>query len=605
MSVVKKVKKKNNSYKKFDQIDGSHPLKKVIPDGFIDYQARIRLGGKLVYFNFELAKEMGLIPKSHENKLNKELEKKIMETFSIQIINEYDLMHNRTFSDKLMKSGKYMATRYLQLQHEDKKGKTSGDGRSIWNGQISHQNKRWDISSCGTGGTKLSPATSKYNKFFETGDPSISYGCGYAEIDEGLATALLSHIYHANNKSTERSLAIIEFENDISINVRAHENLIRPSHLFLYLKQDDFKSLKSLLDFYIEYQSKNNSEWKNCPKNKSKYQFFLNKFCHTFAKLSANFEDEYIFCWLDWDGDNILMDGGIIDYGSIRQFGLYHSEYRYDDVERFSTSLPEQKNKAKYIVQTMAQAVEWIQSDNKPTLQDVSNHHILDDFEKEYELKKNENLLYRLGLSERKTKQTLKRAEKEVLEFKKIFSYFELAKSHRGRVKVSDGVTVDAIFSMRNFLRVFPQLFLHRGEELSHHELLEILKTEYADDKDLELTAYRKQKLSELQTKYLNLIQKVASIFQEKIHDTLINLIKRSIVINKSGRVTGDAISHIVNLILKERKSITVEDMFEIAKKLAAYQTLDPDIVSEHFEDNPKGIINAAINIFNEYRDGI
>ena len=605
MSVVKKVKKKNNSYKKFDQIDGSHPLKKVIPDGFIDYQARIRLGGKLVYFNFELAKEMGLIPKSHENKLNKELEKKIMETFSIQIINEYDLMHNRTFSDKLMKSGKYMATRYLQLQHEDKKGKTSGDGRSIWNGQISHQNKRWDISSCGTGGTKLSPATSKYNKFFETGDPSISYGCGYAEIDEGLATALLSHIYHANNKSTERSLAIIEFENDISINVRAHENLIRPSHLFLYLKQDDFKSLKSLLDFYIEYQSKNNSEWKNCPKNKSKYQFFLNKFCHTFAKLSANFEDEYIFCWLDWDGDNILMDGGIIDYGSIRQFGLYHSEYRYDDVERFSTSLPEQKNKAKYIVQTMAQAVEWIQSNNKPTLQGVSNHHILDDFEKEYELKKNENLLYRLGLSERKTKQTLKRAEKEVLEFKKIFSYFELAKSHRGRVKVSDGVTVDAIFSMRNFLRVFPQLFLHRGEELSHHELLEILKTEYADDKDLELTAYRKQKLSELQTKYLNLIQKVAIIFQEKIHDTLINLIKRSIVINKSGRVTGDAISHIVNLILKERKSITVEDMFEIAKKLAAYQTLDPDIVSEHFEDNPKGIINEAINIFNEYRDGI
>ena len=57
--------------------------------------------------------------------------------------------------------------------------------------------------------------------------------------------------------------------------------------------------------------------------------------------------------------------------------------------------------------------------------------------------------------------------------------------------------------------------------------------------------------------------------------------------------------------VLKERKNITVEDLFEIAKKLAAYQTLDPDIVSEHFEDNPKGIINEAINIFNEYRDGI
>ena len=84
----------------------------------------------------------------------------------------------------------------------------------------------------------MSPATSKYNKFFETGDPSISYGCGYAEVDEGLATAILSKIFNLNNHSTEETLAIIEFKNNISINVRAHENLIRPSHIFLYLKQD-------------------------------------------------------------------------------------------------------------------------------------------------------------------------------------------------------------------------------------------------------------------------------------------------------------------------------------------------------------------------------
>ena len=304
---------------------------------------------------------MGLIPKDHEAKLNSELESKIIETFSIQIINEYDQMRNRKFPESQMKKGTYMATRYLQLQHEDKKGKTSGDGRSIWNGSITHKAKVWDISSCGTGGTCLSPATSKYNKFFETGDPSISYGCGFAEVDEGLATALMSKIFQYNGMKTEECLCIIEFENNYSINVRAYSNLLRPSHFFLYLKQDRLEDLTNLMDYHIEREIKNNHYEINSA-SKAKYDFMLRKFNQDFAHLVADFEDQYIFCWLDWDGDNILMDGGIIDYGSIRQFGLFHNEYRYDDIERYSTNLSEQKLKAKLIVQNMCQAIDYIKT---------------------------------------------------------------------------------------------------------------------------------------------------------------------------------------------------------------------------------------------------
>ncbi|MBT4792851.1 MAG: hypothetical protein HON90_14850, partial [Halobacteriovoraceae bacterium] len=298
MSEVKKIVR-DSEYKKFNSIDGSHPLKKVVPHGYIDYQARTRKGGKVSYFNFDLAKEMGLIAKSHDSKLNPELCEKILDVFSIQIINEYDLENNKKFPANEMKAGTYMATRYLQLQHDDKKGRTSGDGRSIWNGIVRHNNKIWDVSSCGTGGTRLSPATSKYNKFFETGDPSISYGCGYAEFDEGLATAILSKIFQANEHSTEEVLGIIEFADNISINIRVHQNLIRPSHLFLFLKQDDLEGLTSIVDYYIERQ-RSNSEWSDCPKGKKKYDYLLQKFVQDFACLSANFEDEYIFCWLDW-----------------------------------------------------------------------------------------------------------------------------------------------------------------------------------------------------------------------------------------------------------------------------------------------------------------
>ena len=603
MSAIKKDRK-SNSYKKFDRIDGSHPLRKAIPSGYVDYPARIRKGGKVVYFNFELAKEMGLIPKSHDHILNEELQNKILETFSIQIINEFDQMKNRVFPDSEMKKGQYMATRYLQLQHEDKKGRTSGDGRSIWNGQVQNRDKSWDISSCGTGGTRLSPATSKYNKFFETGDPSISYGCGYAEIDEGFTTAIYSNIFHQNERQTERSLAVIEFKDNIAINIRTHQSLLRPSHVFLYLKQDDHTNLKSVMDYYIDSQ-REVLGWEKCPTGKSKYDFFLKKFTKTFSHLSADLEDEYIFCWLDWDGDNILMDGGIIDYGSVRQFGLCHSEYRYDDIDRFSTNLLEQRTKAKYIVQTMAQAVEYIKSSEKKSIQDYAKSDVINLFEQEYEDRKNKNLLKRIGLSERKSKQLIKRDLSLVTDFRKVFSSFELAKSHRGEVKISDGVTTDAIFSMGNFLREFPQIRLHTDEDLAAKDILDILWTPLADTKDCELNKYRKQKLQELQSSYVQIVSRVSRLFQEDMDDTLLEVIKRSHKINKVGKATGDAITFIVDFILKQKKSMTSEEIFELINEIGAYQNCNPDSDIKMNKKIPSKNFEAIIEIFNEHRDGI
>ncbi len=603
MGVVKKLNT-NGLYKKFDQIDGSHPLKKVLPEGYVDYAARLRKGGKVAYFNFDLAKEMGLIPQSEEEKLTKDLKAKILETFSIQIINEYDIEHNRTFPASEMKDGTYMATRYLQLQHDSKTGKTSGDGRSVWNGQVKHNKKTWDISSCGTGGTCLSPATSKYNKFFETGDPSISYGCGYAELDEGLATALMSKIFHENHHSTEQTLAIIEFDNNISINVRAHENLIRPSHVFLYLRQDDLASLTAIVDYYIERQ-REKEDWHDCPQNKKKYDYLLHRFATDFAKLSADLEDEYIFCWLDWDGDNILMDGGIIDYGSIRQFGLFHYEYRYDDVERFSTNLLEQRTKAKHMVQSMTQAMDYIKNGVKTTLADYATHDILNEFDTEYEARKNYNILYRVGLTPRRATQLLKRNKDLVLEFRKVFSYFEQTKSSRGKVEISDGVTWDAVFSMRDLLREYPQVYSHLERKLEDEEFLNLIKSELASEEDLVISSYRKQKISEFQKLYLEIVEKTAKLFQESVDDTWLSIIQRSCIINKPERITGDAITYIVDLIIQNKEKLNQEKLHQLVNSLAASQNLNPDKKVNFPEKYPKGLLKQALEIIKENREGI
>src|ERR1051326_7612615 len=44
-------------YEKFQELDGTHPWRDVSPDGYIDYRARYRPQGRVIYFNFPLAME--------------------------------------------------------------------------------------------------------------------------------------------------------------------------------------------------------------------------------------------------------------------------------------------------------------------------------------------------------------------------------------------------------------------------------------------------------------------------------------------------------------------------------------------------------------------
>lgn len=597
--------KKQRSYKKFDQIDGSHPYKKAVPEGFIDYPARKRKNGRISYFNYDLAKEMGLIPADHNEKLTKELENKILDTFAIVIINEYDQMNGKTWPEKEMKSGTYMATRYLQLQHEDKTGKASGDGRSVWNGQIKNRGKVWDISSCGTGATRLSPATSKHNRFFETGDPSISYGCGYAELDEGLATALFSDIFKKNGVTTEETLCVLEFEKGLSINVRAHSSLLRPSHLFCWLKQGNHKTLKQAVDYYID-SMRGDSSFENCPKGAGKYDFLLKRFAKVFAQTVADFEDEYIFCWLDWDGDNILMDGGIIDYGSVRQFGLFHYEYRYDDVERFSTNIIEQKEKAKKMVQTFIQMTDFLKNKEKKTLNDFKNHEVLDLFEKTFEERKNENILFKLGLSQKTIEDLLNGHEGLVEEFRKDFAYFERTKSSRGLVKVSDGVTWDAVFCMRDLLRELPQIYLVRSENISEEEFIEILRSNYAEEEDLEINSYRKKKIKSFQEKYWQIVDAASSFLKKGKEQVLLEMSMRSSVINKMERVTGDAISLIIEVVMKKRDELGPDEVYKLFKNLSSFQTFEPNKKEKPDEKFWKDdLMKQFYQIVKERREGL
>lgn len=596
------------TYSAFSRINGEHPFKEQVPGGRVEYRARYKKGGKVAFFNFDLAKQMGLIPKNHPEQLNPELEKEILETFSLVIINEYDIINNIKFPEDEIHPNTYMATRYLQLQHPDKTGRTSGDGRSIWNGWIRSNGITWDVSSCGTGATKLSPACNINKKFYQTGDPTISYGCGLSEVGEGLETLFFSEVLGKNGFKTERVLAIIEFEKGLAINVRANPNLMRPSHFFGHLKQGNFTTLKQVADYYIARQIENKSWAQTAFKNdKEKYYYLAQQVAKTFAETAAKFEDEYIFCWLDWDGDNILMDGGIIDYGSIRQFGLFHAEYRFDDVQRFSTTILEQKQKAKYIVQCFIQIADFLSTGKKKSLSHFRQHEILKFFEKHFQECKDRNLVQKIGFKKAHQDILLKNHRSLVTKFRKTFSYFERAKSKRGLYKVADGVTRDAIFCMRDILREFPQLYLTRKAPLSHAEFIEVIKSSYARKSDLKLTEIRKKQITRFQNFYLAMCRAVQKETGMDETQLFLELTMRSSIINKFDRVTGNSITFIVEKVQKLRPKLNAEELYQLAQQFSSYQNLDPDQkkVSTEIPPRHKNIMQNLYSIVRECREGL
>ena len=569
-------KQDSRRYDRFRLINGNHDFQKAVPQGIVEYSVRLRNGGKLIYFNYDLAKEMGLISGDHPRKMNRKLAATVLDTFGIQIINEYDVMNKTPIPKKTIKPNTYMATRYLQLQHPDKTGRTSGDGRSIWNGQIAYRGTTWDVSSCGTGATCLSPATAIEKKFFKTGDPSASYGCGYANLLQGIAAALLSEIFYRNGLATERTLAVIEYPNGNAINVRAGTNLLRPSHLFRYLKQGDLEGLRTAVDYFIDRQFVN-GHWPKHVSRKKRYAYLAEYMARCFARAAARFESDYLFVWLDWDGDNILMDGGIIDYGSVRQFGLYHHEYRFDDRDRWSTTIPEQKQKARYIVQTFIQLSDFLVKGNKSPIQKFARHKLLEVFDQEFEHHLYRHLIYKVGFNESHREYLFNEQQDLLKKFKGVCSYFEKAKSKRGPHKVPDGQTWDAIYCMRDMLRELPAHLFEKEAPMTPEEFMETIASSYATRRDKMLNDAKTRKIHEFQKRYIALVRQTAKAFNKPEQKLLLELGMRSSIINQYDRVTGESILWVTEKILRERKKLSFDELQTVIQDFIHYQKLRPD----------------------------
>jgi len=301
------------------------------------------------------------------------------------------------------------------------------------------------------------------------------------------------------------------------------------------------------------------------------------------------------------------MDGGIIDYGSVRQFGLFHSEYRFDDSDRFSTSIIEQKQKAKYTAQTFCQLVDYLKTGAKRPIKTFNKGQWLKDFEETFWRCKYKNLLYKMGFSSETAKQMLNHKSELIKKFQKVFFYFEKAKSHRGPKKVNDGITWDAIYSMRDILRELPQIYLSREDIIERSEFIEIAKSTYATKKDVLLTNYKSKRIDEFQKLYNELVIFGASIEGKTFNRMLLNMSMRSSIINKYDRVTGDSISTITEILMEKIQSMKSDKVYDLLYNFSEYQNLNPDSERVSEGDRPKRsqIMRGFLKVVREYREGL
>lgn len=601
-------------YTNFDALDGRHPWLEAVPEGAVTYRVRELRQGNVAYFNYILAKEMGLIDSNHPHQMTAELEAKLVETFSIQIINEYDELSKRRIDPGTIKAHPYMATRYLQLQHTNKQGKTSGDGRGIWNGFIQNRGMLWDVSSRGTGVTCLAPGAVAANKPLKTGGTEFGYGCGQAEIDELLGAAIMAEVMHLQGVGTERILCVIDLGKGVGIGVRAAQNLIRPAHMFLYLKQERHAELSRAVDYFIDRQVRNR-RWK-IVKNENRYDEMCDIVSEAFADFTAKLDINYIFAWLDWDGDNVLADAGIIDYGSVRQFGIRHDQYRYDDVERFSTNLNEQRAKARLIVQVFAQMADYLKTKQKKSLRSFAKHPAVEKFDRLFTERRADQMLYRMGFTATQRSRIMSGHRDLFEKFDREFSYFERAKISGASRRVADGINHPPLYNMRSINRILPAslgtkkvAFDERGME--DGDFYSTILSSFAKTRDTRLGEKQRRHIRQFQALYRDLVKAAAG--KRAPESILPELTRRAEFLNSERRITGNALIEIVNeMLAQKRRGLALEDIQKIIDRLVLAHNGQPEVsISRFYREDVRApavrvdLFAKLLNIVHQNRETI
>jgi len=294
-----------------------HSFKKLGPQFYVPVQVEKISGSKLILFNDEAAKDLGLeFPEDPQ-----ELEKEILEQFSVFISKSKEPRNKELFST------------YYQDSATKNVGDALGDGRAAWVGEIqkvgqSGRKYSIDVVLKGIGVTPLA----------WTNNENESHRDGLQNLSEAIYSYLMSKANYRNQLDTTVDLAVIllpeEYKNykftkifknrieRVAITLRVG-NQTRMGH-FRYF-QDSPELFKKIFEYCLR---RDMGLAADAPVQKKQFFNYIKQFSVNIAEEAARYYDLHGVHGSTTAG-NRTTRGSTIDMSTWRYLDAYHQDFSY------------------------------------------------------------------------------------------------------------------------------------------------------------------------------------------------------------------------------------------------------------------------------------
>jgi hypothetical protein len=243
----------------------------------------------------------------------------------------------------------------------------------------------------------------------------------------------------------------------------------------------------------------------------------------------------------------------------------------------------------------------WGQFSHNPRLQD---------FDRQFHEACLDRFLYQVGFVEPIRRKLLNGYRREVERFFAVHCEFEKVKTHKKLAKVADGVHRPAIYNMRvglakmaDYVDGLPMLMTPLA---ASEEVFSWILAEHSKRSDRKLTRWRRQKIARWQELYFKVLRCASTA--ETWDKLTASLRDRSSKINHSGRLTGNALIHIVDQILRfRRRGLSDAEIQCAIDDLISEQTMDPDVTVAQGEaaNLSQPILRSFLSVVQGFKEDI
>jgi hypothetical protein len=186
-------------------------------------------------------------------------------------------------------------------------------------------------------------------------------------------------------------------------------------------------------------------------------------------------------------------------------------------------------------------------------------------------------LLEKAGFTRHDAELMMEKSPKNVARFERAFKWWERKTKQKKHYRVADGITKDALYSMRDILREMPRHLNKSWDLMPIERFMDHITSTYCGAADSKPNFIRSIKATELQKAYMTLIETCARLTEARRENMVGRVMARAEILNRRERVTGDAICNVGEKILRSRKQLPRKELFGLISTFIDAQILVPD----------------------------